>query len=86
MGRDPTARPDLPQMAMLRELLPRCRPSTVMAVLGHPRRSDRRVRAGQCRVAGWANVSTAAIDRADALMTGGQGVVGYFLNSLTPLR
>jgi len=43
MAGDPAARPMLHALAMLCELLPRCRPSTVMAVFGHPRRSDRRV-------------------------------------------
>jgi hypothetical protein len=60
MARDPIARPGMRTLALICELLPRRRPAPVMAAPAHPRRSDRRVWAGQCPMASCGAVSMAA--------------------------
>jgi hypothetical protein len=52
----------VPPLARISELLFRRWQATVMAASADPRRSDRRVRAGQCPLAGCAVVSTAVAD------------------------
>jgi hypothetical protein len=56
------ARPDLPQMEMLRALSSRSWPEAELATSGDPRRSGWHVRAGQCPLAGCEAISTAATD------------------------
>ena len=73
MVRYPAAWPCLPTLALIREFLSRCRPAPVMASSPDPRRSDRRVLAGQrtlahCKVPQGAR-SQARCREAEAVMT-----------------
>ena len=54
------ARPMLQALAQLRDFLSRCAPATDVAASADPRRPDRRVRAGQCPLAGCEAVSKPA--------------------------
>ena len=71
MACDPEARPDLPQVAVLRELQQGCSArSRSWRHLLDPRRYQPRVRAGQLPLAGCAVVSITAINRAGRLIQG----------------
>jgi len=57
-----TARPDLPSVAIIQQFLSRQRQATDVATLVDQNRSDRRVFAQQCRMAGCGAVSMGATD------------------------
>jgi hypothetical protein len=61
---DPTARPGVRAMAVIREFLSRCSPEADVAALAGPRRYQPPVFAGQCPLADWETVSKSAIDGA----------------------
>jgi hypothetical protein len=61
-------------LAQLRELLPRCWPETLMAAFVDQNRSERRVFAMQCPLAGCGEVSMATTDRSDTLTVAGHRV------------
>ena len=61
------ARQGVQAVGLIFEFLCRCRPAPDMAALARPRRSERRVFARQCPLAGCEGVSIAAIDRSDTL-------------------
>ena len=57
-----TARPDLPSVAIIQQFLSRQRQATDVATLVDQNRSDRRVFAQKCRMAGCGAVSMGATD------------------------
>jgi hypothetical protein len=57
MDRDPIARPGKRGVVLICGLLPLRRPAPVVAAPAHPRRSDRRLWAGQCQMADCAGIS-----------------------------
>jgi hypothetical protein len=64
------ARPNLRAMALFSRFPSRCRPAPVMAAFAHSRRSDRRVRAGQCPMADCGAVSMGPTDARSGMRNG----------------